>query len=121
MNTRIQIIAACISLGITAFIFELIRKRKMLEKYSLLWFGAALVLIVLSIWRNLLEKTAALIGVFYAPSALFIIAAFFAVLMFLHFTIVISKLTEQNKMLAQEVGILREELQQMHQMPNRTA
>jgi hypothetical protein len=115
MSIRIQIFAVCGSLAIAAFIFELVRKRKLLEKYSLLWFGAAMVLVVLSLWRDLLEKTAAFLGVYYAPSALFIIAAFFAMLMFLHFTVVISRLTEQNKTLAQELGILREELRSMRQ------
>ncbi len=110
MSFRIQIFAICGSLLISAFIFEMIRKRKMLEKYSLLWFCAAIVLIVLSVWRDLLEKTAALLGVFYAPSALFIIAAFFAMMMFLHLSVVVSRLSEQNKNLAQEVGILQEEL-----------
>jgi hypothetical protein len=115
MSIRIQIFAACGSLAIAAFIFELVRKRKLLEKYSLLWFGAAIALLVLSLWRDLLEKTAAFLGVYYAPSALFIIAAFFAMLMFLHFTVVISRLTEQNKTLAQELGILREELRGVRQ------
>jgi hypothetical protein len=115
MSIRIQIFAVCGSLAIAAFIFELVRKRKLLEKYSLLWFGATVVLVVLSLWRDLLEKTAAFLGVYYAPSALFIIAAFFAMLMFLHFTVVISRLTEQNKTLAQELGIMREELRSMRQ------
>jgi len=115
MSIRIQIFAVCGSLAISFFIFELIRKRKMLEKYSLLWFGAAVVLIVLSLWRDLLEKAAAFLGVYYAPSALFIIAAFFAMMMFLHFTVVISRLSEQNKNLAQEVGILHEELRSLRQ------
>jgi hypothetical protein len=119
MSFRIQIFAVCGSLAIATFIFELIRKRKMLEKYSLLWFGAAVALIVLSLWRDLLEKTAAFLGVYYAPTALFIIAAFFAMTMFLHFTVVISRLTEQNKTLAQELGMLREELRVLHQSASR--
>ncbi|MDZ7270241.1 MAG: DUF2304 domain-containing protein [candidate division KSB1 bacterium] len=112
---RIQIIAIAGSLLIAGFIFELIRKRKLLERYSLLWFGSALVMIVLSIWRGLLDKAAALMGVYYAPSALFIVALGCGVVLFVHFTIVISGLTEQNKLLAQEVGLMREELQWIRQ------
>ncbi|MBC7185664.1 MAG: DUF2304 domain-containing protein [Calditrichaeota bacterium] len=110
MNMRIQIIAIAGSLLIAGFIFELIRKRKLLERYSLLWFGSALVMVILSIWRGLLDKAAALMGVYYAPSALFIVALGCGVVLFVHFTIVISGLSEQNKVLAQEVGLLREEL-----------
>ncbi len=115
MNMRIQIIAIAGSLLIAGFIFELIRKRKLLERYSLLWFGSALVMIVLSVWRGLLDKAAAIMGVYYAPSALFIVALGCGVVLFVHFTIVISGLTEQNKLLAQEVGLLREELQSLRQ------
>jgi len=110
MNMRIQIIAIAGSLLIAGFIFELIRKRKLLERYSLLWFASALIMVVLSIWRGLLDKAAAVMGVYYAPSALFIVALGCGVVLFVHFTIVISALTEQNKRLAQEVGLLREEV-----------
>jgi hypothetical protein len=113
MSFRIQFFAVFGSLAIAAFIFELIRKRKLQEKYSLLWFFSAVVMIVLSLWRDLLERTASLLGVYYAPSALFITAALCALVMFLHLTTVVSRLTEQNKTLAQEIGILREELRQV--------
>ena len=112
MQARIQFFAIAGSLAIAIFIFELIRKRKLQERYSLLWFSSAIILIILSIWRDLLEKTAAFLGVYYAPSALFIIAAFFGMLLALHFTIVISKLSDQNKILAQELSLLKEELRQ---------
>lgn len=111
MNVRIQILAILGSLIIAAFIFELIRKRKLLERYSLLWFGSVLVLIILSLWRDLLEGAAAIMGVYYAPSALFIVATFCGTMLAVHFTIVISKLTVQNKILAQELALLKEELQ----------
>lgn len=111
MNVRIQILAIFGSLLIAVFIFELIRKRKLIERYSLLWFGSVLVLIVLSLWRGLLEQAASVMGVDYAPSALFIVAIFCGTVLFVHFTIVISKLTEQNKMLAQELALLKEKLE----------
>ncbi|RME00924.1 MAG: DUF2304 domain-containing protein [Calditrichaeota bacterium] len=119
MQARIQFFAIAGSLTIAIFIFELIRKRKLQERYSLLWFSSAIILIVMSVWRGLLEKTASFLGVYYAPSALFIIAAFFGMLLALHFTIVISKLTEQNKILAQELSLLREELRQNTSIPEK--
>ncbi|MCA9732590.1 MAG: DUF2304 domain-containing protein [Deferribacteres bacterium] len=106
MSNRIELFAILGSLAIAFAIFELIRKGKLQEKYSLLWFGSALVLLVLSCWKNLLEIIANLLGVYYAPSALFLIAAFFGILLALHFTLVISELSEKNKTLAQEVGLL---------------
>ena len=110
MGIRVQIISVIISVGLVFVIFELIRKRRFLEKYSLLWFFSAVVLFILAIWRGLLEKLAWILGIEYAPSALFLVFAFLGILMFLHFTTVISKLTIQNKKLGQEIALLRYEL-----------
>ncbi|NQT24468.1 DUF2304 domain-containing protein, partial [candidate division KSB1 bacterium] len=63
MNQRIEIIAILVVLLTGATLFELIRKKKLMEKYALLWFGSTVVMIVLTIWRDLLEKVAALMGV----------------------------------------------------------
>ncbi len=113
MNYRIQIFAIAGALVAVALIFELIRKRKLLEQYSILWFVSAVILIVLAVWRDLLEVIARVMGVYYAPSALFLIALFLGVILFVHFTLVISKLTRQNVRLAQEVGLLRAELEEL--------
>ncbi|HEX9654873.1 MAG TPA: DUF2304 domain-containing protein [bacterium] len=117
MYLRTQIISVIASLIIAGFIFELIRKRRLMEKYSLWWFGSAIVLLVFSFWRDLLEKLAFLLGIEYAPSVLLIIIVFCGFAISLHFTVVISKLTEQNKILAQEVALLRNELHTMKSQP----
>lgn len=110
MYLRIQIISVIASLIIAGFIFELIRKRKMMEKYSLWWFASAIALLVFSFWRDLLDKLAFLLGVEYAPSVLLVVILFCGFIIALHFTVVISKLTEQNKILAQELALLRNEV-----------
>lgn len=115
MTLRIQFLSFIFSLGTVAIVFELIRKRRIMEKYSLLWFGSAIVLLILTLWKDLLEKFATFLGIYYAPSALFAIAAFCGMTMILHITVVISRLTEQNKTLAQEIGLLRHKLQLLEQ------
>lgn len=115
MTLRIQFLSLIFSLGTAAIVFELIRKRRIMEKYSLIWFGSAIVLLVLTVWKDLLEKFATFLGIYYAPSALFTIAAFCGMAMLLHITVVISRLTEQNKTLAQEIGLLRHKLQLLEQ------
>ena len=107
---RIQIVAVIVSLVMMGFIFELIRRKKLREKYSLIWFGAGIVMIVFSIWRDLLDKVAVLLGVAYAPALLFLVAMFFGMVLMIHFSIVISELTEKNKTLAQEIALLKAEL-----------
>jgi hypothetical protein len=74
----------------------------------LLWLFSAAVLLGLAVWKNLLEKVASTIGIYYAPSALFVIAFGFILVLLLHFSLVISRLADQNKVLAQRMGMLQQ-------------
>jgi hypothetical protein len=91
-------------------VIELIRRGRLKERYALLWLAASSVLLVLSVSRGLLEAIARLVGIFYPPSLLFIVAFVFLLLITLHFSAVISGISEKNKRLAQEIAILREEV-----------
>lgn len=108
---RIQIIAIIGSLLLILFIFNLIRKGKLKEKHALLWFGASLVTFFLSIFRGLLEKIAHFIGIDYPPAALFLAAMIFGFLLFLYYSIILSDLIDKNKKLAQEIGVLKREIE----------
>jgi hypothetical protein len=104
---RFQIIAVIASLGLLLFILELVRRGKLRERYALLWLASALVGCVFSFWRDLLDRTAHAVGIAYAPALLFLIAIFFGMMILLHFSIVISSLSDKVKTLAQEVAILK--------------
>jgi hypothetical protein len=94
-------------------VFELVRRRRLMERYALLWLLSAVTLLVLSVWRDLLEVFASAVGVAYAPSALFLVALGFGLLLLLHFSLVISRLTDQTKVLAQRVGMLQQEVDEL--------
>ena len=106
METRIQIVAILVTSGLFGVVFELVRRRQLMERYALLWMFSAVVLLALAIWKGLLERIARTIGIFYAPSAIFVIAFGFVLLLLLHFSLVISRLSDQNKILAQKLGLL---------------
>ena len=107
METRIQIVAIIATGGMFALVFELVRRRRLMERYALLWLFSTAVLLGLAVWKDLLEQVARTVGIFYAPSALFVIAFGFVLAMLLHFSLVISRLVDQNKVLAQQVGMLQ--------------
>jgi len=113
MQTRIMITALGLGLILLAVIFQLIRKNRLQEKYSILWIASAVVMVVLSVWTQLLKSFAAWIGIFYPPSALFAAAVFCGLVIALHYSVVLSTLTSQNKTLAQEIGLLREEVDRL--------
>ena len=112
METRVQIVAIVVSALLLLGLFELVRQRRLLERYALLWMGSALALLVLSIWTGLLEKLANAVGIFYAPSALFVFAFGFILILLLHFSVAVSRLADQNKVLAQQLALLEERQRQ---------
>jgi hypothetical protein len=110
---RTEIIALMGSFGLMVLVLELVRQKRLKEKYSLLWLFTAAVLLVLSLSRGLLEKVAGLVGIYYAPSAFFLLAFLFLMLITLQFSVVISKLSERNKVLTQEVALLKLKINEM--------
>lgn len=127
MQTRLQIVSIIVSVGLFLFVFELVRRRRLMERYALLWLFAATILLGLSVWSSLLNQLSDAVGVQYGPSALFAVALGFVVILMLHFSLVISRLTDQNKVLAQRVAILQSQVdelaaaQQREDRPTRVA
>ncbi len=110
-TSRIQYFAIFGSIFIIILIIELIRKKKLKEEYSLLWLFLGMVFFVISIWRNGLEVISNFIGISYAPAALFLILLLILFMIMIHFSIIISKLSDMIKTLTQELGILKIEFE----------
>lgn len=91
-------------------ILELVRRRRLREEYSLLWLGTAIVMLVVGVWRDLLHGLATTVGIVYPPNLLFLLAALFLLFIQLYFSTVITKLTQENKEIAQQVALLRHEV-----------
>lgn len=108
---RSVIIAVAASIGILALVLELVRRRRLQEEYSLLWLATAFAMLVISVWRDLLHGLSALVGIVYPPNLLFLVAALFIMLMLLYFSMVITRLNRENKSIAQELALLRYELE----------
>ena len=108
MELRIQVVAIVASAGLLLGILELVRQRRLLERYALLWLFSALALLALAAWSDLLEIISKTIGIIYPPNALFLIAFGFVMLLLLHFSMAVSRLADQSKVLAQRVAMLEE-------------
>ncbi len=106
----LMIVAIVASGSVFLLVIDLIRRGRLKERYSLLWLCASVILFVLSLSRRLLEQLSSLLGIHYPPSLLFLVAFIFLLLITMHFSAVISVLSEKNKQLAQELALLRQEL-----------
>ena len=104
---RTSIAATVVSLLLLLVVFELIRSRRLRERYAILWLATGLVLVVLSAWRGGLNTIARWFGVStYPPAVLFAVGLLFVILVLLHYSTVISKLADQNTVLAQRLALL---------------
>ena len=107
----ISIAASVASLLLLLVVFELIRSRRLRERYALLWLLTGLVLLALSLWRGGLNTIAGWFGVqTYPPAVLFAVALLFVLAVLLHYSTVISKLADQNVVLAQRIALIELEL-----------
>jgi hypothetical protein len=108
---KVSIAATVASLVLVVVVFELIRSRRLRERYALLWLLTGLVLVVLSAWRGGLNTIAGWLGVRgYPPAVLFAVGLLFVIVVLLHYSTVISRLTDQNVVLAQKLALLEAEL-----------
>ena len=107
MLIKIQIIVGLLSIVLLLSTFELIRKKRLREEYAILWLFTGIAVLVLSLWPGffLSQFFVRITGIFYL-SAVVLIAFSFLLLIVLHFSVVISKLTNQNKELAQRHALL---------------
>jgi hypothetical protein len=110
MDLQLRLVALFGSLALLLGVLELVRRRRLLERYALVWLAAAGLLVLLTAWSGLLGLVAGSIGISYPPSALFVIAFVFVILLLLHFSVAVSRLADQSKVLAQRVAMLEERL-----------
>ncbi|HLC38602.1 MAG TPA: DUF2304 domain-containing protein [Patescibacteria group bacterium] len=106
-----QIFGFVVSLLFLILIIEMVRRRKLLEGYSLLWIFTGLILVVISLWEKLWIKIASLLGIVYAPFSLLIFFSLFLIIVCLDFSMKISKSSQQIKGLIQKVALLENKVE----------
>lgn len=106
MNTTNRILAVCLSLGLIILILVMIKNKKLKEKYAILWLFSGTVIFILAVFDKVLEWVTILLGITLSINTVFFFGIFFMILINLHFSLVISNLTEQNKIIAQKLSLL---------------
>jgi hypothetical protein len=119
VESRLQVVAILGTAALLLIVLELVRRRRVMERYALLWLLSSAVLLVLSIWSGLLDKLASSVGIETPSNALFAIAFGFTLVLLLHFSTVISGLTDQNKVLAQRLALLQQRVSELQKSVGR--
>lgn len=110
MGIRIQVLSILGSVGLLVFVFRLLQQRKLKEEYSLLWLAIAFVFLGVAAWKHGLDTFSLALGIYYPPAALFLVMILGAYLMLMHFSLVFSRQSRKQVEIAQELGLLREEV-----------
>ena len=112
-SLRTQVLSIIVGLTLVVVVFDLVRRRKLKEEYSLLWIIAGIVVFVLAIWYDLLVAVTRFIGAAAAPSTIFFFGVIFLALISLHFSVKISALSGQVKKLTQEFTLLKNSFEEI--------
>ena len=106
-------VAIAVTAALLLLVFELVRRKRLSERYAILWLLAAATLFVLAVWKGLLTSLAHDVGISYPPSALFAVAIGLITVILLHFSLAVSRLSDQNKVLAQRLGLMQRRLEEV--------
>ena len=106
MTDLVQIVAASISAGLLVLVLELVRRRKLTEEYSLIWFLCATALLGFSLWRDALHLAARLLGIYYPPAVLILVLVFFVFIVSLYFSVVVSRQRQQIERMVEDLALL---------------
>lgn len=113
MPIRNKMVALVFGIGMLLIIIELVRRRKLREEYSWLWLLTGSVVLILSLWFDVLKWITTVVGAVTPASTIFLFAFLFLIFISLHFSVVISKLTDQSKELAQRYALLELEVDEL--------
>ncbi len=109
---RIDIVAIVASTLLLIYIIESVRRRRLREEYSILWLATAIVVLLLATIRPALALLARALGILTPVNALFVVGFAFTTMILLHFSTVISRLSRENRELAQRYALLVFRLQE---------
>lgn len=113
MNIRLQIVIGVIIIGMLLLIANMVRKKKIDLRYSLSWMCLAVLLLILDIFPNIMEKLAELIGIKTPSNMVFFLGFILLVIVIYSLTASVSRLSNKTKRLTQELALLREELERL--------
>jgi hypothetical protein len=113
--TLLHVLSITVTLALLLLVFELVRRKRLSERYAILWLLAAATLFVLAAWKGLLTSLSHDVGISYPPSALFAVAIGLIAMILLNFSLAVSRLSDQNKILAQRLSLLQHRLEERDQ------
>lgn len=108
---NVHLLALIAGATIIAAMVELLRRQRLKERYTVLWFAAGIGVAVLALFPGLLDIAADALGVKSGPHLLFLLAVSALGLVCIHLSVEVSRLEERTRTLAEELALLRAAVQ----------
>jgi hypothetical protein len=105
--TRLNVVIFVVTVAFVFLVIEMVRRRNLREKYALLWLGVGVLVLLLSVFRPVLDRLSLALGIEYGPSALFLFSTLFLVGVAAHLSWEVSRLEEKTRRLAEEIALMR--------------
>ncbi len=110
LMTPPNVVGLASSLIILLTLFEMMRRHRLREKYALIWFVIAVCALVVAVFPGLLTEATDLLGLSLPSNLLFLVASLVLLLLSLQHSYELGRLEERTRTLAEEVALLRLEL-----------
>lgn len=119
MNTRLQIIMITASLIFLIYVIVMVSSRRVELKYTLAWLFAGFFLLTAAVFPRLLGLISRLLNIVEPVNTVFLLVIFFLMLILFTMTIALSRSSSRVKILSQEIGIIKLELDKLRRNPTR--
>jgi hypothetical protein len=106
ISVRVARVAVILSIILLVIVLDMVRKKKLREKYALIWLFTVAGMTLLVVWQGLLLRITALLGAIDPSSTLFLFGILFALAILLHLSVKVSEFSTQLRILAKEVAML---------------
>ena len=113
ITPRLKWFALIAGILFLVMMIELIRKKKVMLKYALLWLLSGVVMLVLAIFPQLLDMLAGLIGVYDPVNALFAILLCCGLMLMISFSVIVSGNKKAIVKLTQEISLLENRIREL--------
>jgi len=113
MSLRARLFFIALGVSVLLIVINLVRTKKLKEEYAILWLFMALFLVFAPIFADTIEFISLSLGVDYAPALLIVATLVCFMLIFFHFSVTISKFSEQIKTLTQSLALTNKRLQDL--------
>lgn len=120
-TARLTVFSVIVAIAALVLVFELLRRRRLREKYAVIWVIISVITLVIAVFPPLLSSTAELLGIQTPSNLLFFSSVGILFAVSLQLSREVGLLEEQSRRLAEEVGALHLRVDELERAKDSTA